>query len=362
MFKEGIKTKSYQKYQCQNGHIFKLKNSDNFFDDSFIEYAVFVYLKSLSLNTTLTILQSYYETNILSKPTLLKLIEIVADNLPSLDEIDDFYHPYRSGFLAFDGVWYKYKGLNFVVLICFDPKTLDIISYLVSNKESFLSYQQLINKTKVKLKNMTIKGFYCDGDRGLIKALKLSFPSSPIQVCVVHKEFRLGQLLPFKRAYKGKTLKDDFRQKVIFFKEKVESIIYAKDKKQAKENLNKLLEFMKKEKDERLKKAYGSLKYNFQYLLTHFDYPDMERDNNIIEGFNSIIKRRLKLLKGFKKPGNIEKYLKLIFLDYRFHELVSSSFLERRKLTPLELTKVVLPPYYNFIKFLRQTFDISFLK
>jgi len=27
----------------------------------------------------------------------------------------------------------------------------------------------------------------------------------------------------------------------------------------------------------------------------------MERDNNIIEGFNSIIKRRLKLLKRFQK-------------------------------------------------------------
>lgn len=103
MFEEGIKIKSFQKYRCQNGHIFKLKNSANFFDDSFIEYVVFVYLKSLSLNTILTILQSYYETNILSKLTLLKLIEIVADKLPSLDEIDNFYHPYRSGFLAFDG-------------------------------------------------------------------------------------------------------------------------------------------------------------------------------------------------------------------------------------------------------------------
>lgn len=135
------------------------------------------------------------------------------------------------------GGWYKYKDLNFVVLIYFDPKTLDIISYLVANKESYSSYQLLINKIKIKLKNITIKGFYCDGNRGLIKALKLDFPFYPIQVCVVHKEFRLGQLLPFKRAFKGKTLKDDFRQKVIFFKEKVESIIYTKDKNRQKKIL-----------------------------------------------------------------------------------------------------------------------------
>jgi transposase-like protein len=360
MFKDGMKTKTYQRYQCNNGHIFKLRDSNNFFDNSFIEYAVIAYLRSLSLNTTLNLLRIYYEQNILTKPTLLKFVETVADRLPSLDEIDALYHPRRSGYLAFDGVWYKYRGLNFVLLVCFDPKTFDIVSYGVFDKECFDSYQKLIAKTLPKLKEIQIKGLYCDGDRGLIKALKFNFPLVPIQVCVVHKEFRLGQLLPFKRAYTGKTLDRKFKEKVVFFKETTEVIIYAPTKQKAEENFVKLQQFMKGETDEKLKKAYGSLKYNFKYILTHFDHPKMERDNNIIEGFNSIIKRRLKLLKGFKKPVNIERYLKLILLDYRFHELLSSRLKERRKLTPLELTQVVLPPYYNFIKLLRQTFHLSF--
>lgn len=362
MFKSGLQVKTYQKYQCSNHHIFKAKNTDSFFDDSFIEYAVIVYLRSLSLNATISILRIYYEQEVLTKPTLLAFIEKVADKLPSLEEIDNLFHPLRSGHLALDGVWYKYRGLNFVLLICFDPKTLDIISYSITEKESHEAYQKLTARVLTKLNDINILGVYCDGDRGLIKAVKLNFPGAPIQTCVVHKEFRLGQLLPFKRAYAGKSLDPEFKEKVRFFKETTESIIYAKTKKEAKANFYQLQKFIVKEKDEKLKKAFGSLKYNFKYLLTHFDHPEMERDNNIIEGFNSIIKRRLKLLKGFKKPINIERYIKLIFLDYRFHELVASKMKQRRKATPLNLAGVQLPPYFNFIKFLRQTFNLSFIK
>ena len=291
---------------------------------------------------------------------MLEFIVTVADRLPDLDDIDNLFHPKRSGYLAFDGVWYKYRRLNFVLLIIFDPVTFDIISHFISKRETFNSYQRLIRKTLPKLETVKVKGLYCDGDRGLIKALKLYFPNTPIQVCVVHKEFRLGQLLPFKRAYLGKSLKPRFKKKVKFFKETAESIIYAETKKEAKENFEKLQEYMAKEKDGKLKKAYGSLKYNFKYILTHFDYPEMERDNNIIEGFNSIIKRRLKLLKGFKKPANIDRYIKLVLLDYRFHEFVESRFVKRRNKTPLELAEVMLSSYYNFIKLLRESLNLSF--
>jgi len=360
MYKEGLKKRLFQRYKCGDGHVFKLRNSNTLFDDSFIEYAVAVYLRSLSLNATIGILRMYYEQDLLTKPTLLDFIEIVSDKLPSLDEIDYLYNPQRSGYIAFDGVWYKWKGLNFVLLVSFDPLTLDVVSYIVSEKESYESYRKLIEKVIPKFKETLVKGLYCDGDRGLIKALNGYFPSIPIQVCVVHKEFRLGQILPFKRAYAGKTIDPGFRRKVVIFKETTEAIIYADTKLKSEENFLKLNNFMKKVKDEKLKKAFGSLRYNFKYILTHFDHPEMERDNNIIEGFNSIIKRRLKLLKGFKKPANIGRYIKLVLLDYRFHELVESRFPERRKSTPLNLAKVDLPSYYNFIKLLRQTFNLSF--
>lgn len=356
----GLRKFIFQAYRCMNGHLFSPGNIHSSFTNSFVEYVVALYLRSLSLNTVIQVVRIQFEKDLLSKQTILECIEKAADKLPSLDDIDNLLHPKRSGFLAFDGVWYRYRGINFVLLVCFDPITFDIVSYLIAEQESLSSYQKLIQRVFPKLKDIPIKGIYCDGDRGLIKAVKLSFPGVPIQVCVVHKEFRLGQLLPFKRAYTSKALAPDFKKKVRFFKEKAESIIYAETKKEAEENFEKLKEFVVKEKDEKFKKAFGSLKYNFKYLLTHFDYPDMERDNNIIEGFNSIIKRRLKLLKGFKKPANIDRYIKLVLLDYRFHELVESRSPKRRNKTPLELSGISLPKYYNFIKYLRETLNLDF--
>lgn len=360
MTKDGIKIFEYQAYRCFNNHFFSENTHQAKFTNSFIEYAVICYLRSFSLNTTIDFLRIQYEKDVLSKQKLLEFIVTVADRLPDLDDIDNLLHPKRSGYLAFDGVWYKYRGLSFVLLIIFDPVTFDIISYCISERETFNSYQRLIQKALPKLETIKVKGLYGDGDRGLIKALKLYFPNTPIQVCVVHKEFRLGQLLPFKRAYIGKTLTWKFKQKVILFKETVESILYAESKEKVQEQLEVLKKFMEKEKDEKFHKAFASLRYNFKYILTHFDHPDMERDNNIIEGFNSIISRRLRLLKGFKKPANIERYIKLILLDYRFHEFVESRFVKRRNKTPLELAGVTLSSYYNFIKLLRESLNLNF--
>lgn len=356
----GLQTFSYQAYRCMNNHLFTPGGKHYSFSNSFIEYVVAAYLKSFSLNAVIQIIRLQFEKDLLSKQTILDFIETVADKLPTLADIDQLFHPKRSGFLAFDGVWYKYRGINFVLLIAFDPITFDVVSYIIAERESFQGYDLLIKSLLRNYQNVKVCGLYGDGDRGLIKALKLHFPNVPIQVCVIHKEFRLGQLLPFKRAYAGKTLPKKFRLRVILFKEAAENILYAGSKKEAEENLEKLKKFMENEKDEKFRKAYGSLKYNFKYILTHFDYPEMERDNNIIEGFNSIISRRLRLLKGFKKPSNIDRYIKLVLLDYRFHELIESRFTKRRSKTPLELSGVFLPEYYNFIKLLREMLSLDF--
>ncbi len=221
----GLQKLIFQTYRCMNGHLFTPSNTHSLFTNSFIEYVAALYLRSLSLNAVIQIIRLQFESNLLTKETILEFIEKVADRLPGLDEIDNLFHPRKSGYLALDGVWYKYRGINFVLLSCFDPVTFDIISYLVCGKESFEAYQKLIKRVSLKLKNVSVKGIYCDGDRGLIKAVKLNFPGIPIQTCVVHKEFRLGQLLPFKRAYTGKSLDPKFKEKVRFFKEGAESII-----------------------------------------------------------------------------------------------------------------------------------------
>ena len=50
-----------------------------------------------------------------------------------------------------------------------------------------------------------------------------------------------------------------------------------------------------------------------------------------------------------------------ILLDYRFHEFVGSDNKRRNGKTPLELTGIILPEYYNFIKLLRESLKLDFI-
>ena len=86
----------------------------------------------------------------------------------------------------------------------------------------------------------------------------------------------------------------------------------------------------------------------------------MHRDNNLLECFNGILKPRLNLMKSFKKEENLDRYLKLFLLEFRFRPLKESRFKERRNQSPLQLGDVYLPDSYNFITFLRKSFNLKF--
>jgi transposase-like protein len=124
--------------------------------------------------------------------------------------------------------------------------------------------------------------------------------------------------------------------------------------------LRELEQFAKENQShQKLKEVIGVIKRNFDLLLTHFDHPEMSPYNNILEGFNHIIKRRTRLMKGFKKPINITRWLKLILLDWRFHPLKETIFAFRRNKSPLQLASVKLPKIYNWLYFVRKNHKIS---
>jgi hypothetical protein len=108
------------------------------------------------------------------------------------------------------------------------------------------------------------------------------------------------------------------------------------------------------------KQSYNSLKHNFVMTLTHFDYEGMERDNNILECFNGCLKPRLKLMRGFKKADNLDRYLNLFLLEYRFRPLRESRFKERRGKSPLQLAGVILEHPYNFLTYLRENLHFTY--
>jgi hypothetical protein len=296
MEKRGKKRRRVQNYRCANGHFFNAQINGRY-TDSFIEWVVFVYLNCLSLNATLDIVRGYYEAEILSKAIILELIEKVADVIPDNDDIDNLFHPQRSGFIALDGVWFKFKGMEIVLLVCFDPETFDIINTVWSLEEDEKAYSRLLLRVIQKLGKLNIKGIYGDGDKGLINSLKLHLPAVPFQVCIVHKEMRMGQSVPVKMVNISRRMDEQTKTLIKKFQELFRSVIYADTKEESLAKLKTLKTFTDYHPQEKFKKAFRSLLHNFKYTTTHFDHPEMERDNNLLECFNGILKPRLKLMR-----------------------------------------------------------------
>ncbi len=359
MTRSGKKVGVIQLYRCSNGHKFQ-ENHLHRWDDSFVEMVVYVYLQCLSLNTTIDIVREMFEEDILSKSLILRFIEVVADSLPTIDDIDYLYYPKRSGYLALDGVWFKLGREQIVLLVCFDPETFDIIEARFEEDETQAGYERLITNTVNKIGATKVKGCYGDGDKGLIMALKHLIPIVPFQACVFHKEMKMGQIVPVKSVRISKKLTPYQKHDIKVFQLLFREVIYAETKDKSVEALERLKKYAKSIQDEKFLKAYRSLVHNFKYTLTHFDYPHMRRDNNLIECFNSCIKPRLRLMKSFKKMLNLNRYLKLFLLEYRFHPLKESRFKDRRGESPLELAGVNLPEFYNFLRFLRKELHLSY--
>ncbi len=317
------------------------------FEYEMIEQAAFMYLRAMSFQSIVDILQSWFNKDVFTKRILIEHIEKLADDLPSHQEVTAWLHPKRSGYYALDGTWMKLQGQDFILLIVLDVSTLDIVSWHVAEEESEASYLTLMKQAHEEI-NGSIKGFFCDGDPGLLKVLKEGYPKVPIQLCVFHKYSRAGQIIPFTHA------KTELDKEI---KRQVEAVLFATTKQEAIEKLAEMQAYAKEHQEyEKLKRIVGVLKRNFDLLLTHFDNPEMSPYNNTLEGFNYLVKRKTRLMKGFKKEDNIERWLKLILLDWRFHKLSSSEFANRRGKSPLELAGCELPKIRNWMVYIRKKY------
>ena len=310
-----------------------------------IEHVTFMYLRSMSFNQVNAILRSFYERDVFTKATLLGHIEQMADRIPDHQAISRWLKPKRSGYYAVDGTWIKCRGEDHVLLILFDVETLDTVAYLVAEDETKEAYMALCELADPEI-SVGKKGFFCDGDPALLAVLQQRYQGVPIQVCVFHKYARLGQVIPFKHCKNA-------IDKAI--KERVEKILFAQSKDDAISSLHQLEQFAKENQHhKKLNEAIGIIHHNFDLLLTHFEHSEMSPYNNVLEGFNHIIKRRIRLMKGFKKDINIDRWIKLLLLDWRFHQLKESAFDDRKNKMPLELARVKLPEIYNWLTFVRK--------
>lgn len=313
-----------------------------------VEHAAFMYLRSLSFNQVIAILGSHYEQTVFTKDRLIDHIEKLADRIPENDQITTWLKPQRSGYYAVDGTWFKYRGRDVVLMFFFDTNTLDIVSYKFALDETYDISIPWFKQVKAELQN-NVKGLYTDGEPGVLKALKEVFPGVPIQLCVFHKYQRSKQIVPFIRP---RTKLD--KQ----IKEYVQKVLFAISKEEALLQMRQLEYFARQHQgEEKLRTIIGILKRNFDLLMTHFEHPEMSAYNNVLEGFNHILKRRIRLMKGFKKPVNIKRWIKLLMIDWRFHPLVETAVKERKNKSPLQLSGAVLPKkVYNWMSFIRKNY------
>lgn len=348
-----------QMYRCGNGHQFS-QQSVSLFTPSFIDHVVYTYLRCLSLNTTIDIIRETYERDVLTKSLILDFIVSVSDALPSPSSFSLLYHPKRSGYIAFDGVWFDYQGGQIVLMVAFDPVTFDIMAALWSHEENALGYLNLMDAIIPDLPIGSWRGIYGDGDKGLLHAWRERCPKVPFQLCIVHKEIRMGQLVPVKSVARSHKMSDDRKTEITDFQHHFQDCLYGESKKECYLSLKRLKEYVDAHPSPAFTQSYRSLKYNFAMTLTHFDYPGMERDNNILECFNGCLKPRLSLMRGFKKADNLDRYLNLFLLEYRFRPLRESRFATRRGKSPLQLAGVLADHPYNFLTYLRENLHLTY--
>ena len=95
-------------------------------------------------------------------------------------------------------------------------------------------------------------------------------------------------------------------------------------------------------RQKKLNKIIGSLRFQKSKLHTRYYHPDLINDTttNHLEGINSFLKERFRLMRGFKKVRNAILLTKLLIYYYRFHKFTSSSLKERNGKCPVELNKV----------------------
>jgi transposase-like protein len=347
----GWSRRKYQKYRCKScGHRFFKIRVIGMYTIKIIEYVTYMYLRSMSFNQVNAILRAFYQRNVFTKAQLIGHIEELTDRVPDHQAVSRWLKPKRSGYYALDGTWLKYRGEDIVLLILFDVETLDTVAYHVADDETEESYTALIKLAWPEI-SVGMKGLFGDGDTGLMAAIAKLFPCVPFQLCVFHKYARIGQLIPFRYTKSKLDLQ---------IKERVEKVLFAESKDDATSALHELELFARENQGYgKLNKAIEVLHYNFELLLTHFDHPEMSPYNNVLEGFNGVLKRRILLMKGFKKDINIDRWIKLLILDWRFHVLKESAFESRRGRMPFELAGVELPEIFNWLTFVRKNYKKS---
>ena len=298
---------------------------------------VFEYLLKRSLQN----IETSKTVGHISKDKILNILLSVSLQLPDIFLLNKKLDIRWSGKFAFDGTFFKISGKLFVLLLCSDFESLDVINYMIAPLENYHYWKKFLEKINYELSKNGIAKFYVtDGKKGLHQALFELYPNVPTQLCTTHKQRRINQIIPqiygdgYDKLFSHlahQAIKAPIKEIYQFYLDILVDFNYSKE----------FLTYPDSRK-QKLKKIIGALR--FQKLKLHTRYYSQEKitdpTTNHLEGINSFLKERIGLMRGFKKLDNTELLIKLLIYYYRFHEFTSSSFKERNGKCPIELNSI----------------------
>jgi len=156
------------------------------------------------------------------------------------------------------------------------------------------------------------KSFTLDGKRGFISRLKIRFPGTPVQMCILHQKMIIRRYITTRpKTDCGRDLKQlmdgilgdnlqDFTSKFTILKNKHKSFLSEKNDNG-------------KFKHGKLRSAIRSIETNIQIIFQYKQYPELNipHTTNYIEGAFSHIKEKINIHRGM----NIERKKRaIIFL------------------------------------------------
>jgi len=212
-------------------------------------------------------------------------------------------------YLLLDGIWEKTKGYgwenNKSVLLCAlgirADGTRKVIGFNLARKEDNESWRTFVASLKARgLSGKSLKLIIADDTAAIKNAVGIAYASVPVQICIAHK---MRNVLAKTKARHKQEMADDL--KIIFA---------AKGKEAALETAQQVAKkwYVKEPA------AIESLRFNFEYCLSYFAFPEelwkKIRTTNILEREFREVRRRIKVFDNtFQHERSTAKYANSIF-------------------------------------------------
>ncbi|BAT71784.1 transposase IS654 family [Thermosulfidibacter takaii ABI70S6] len=179
--------------------------------------------------------------------------------------------------------------------------TREILGFWLSGAEgeSTLIWKEILRESKER-EIRSVELFIADGLAGLQDAIKLEFPGSKFQLCVLHTV--RNSLRKVRRADREAVAED------------LKKIYKAKTKEEARKALQAF-----KGKWRRYPEVARKWEGNFNILTTFMDYPEEIKPyiytTNMLERLMKEVKRRVKVIEVFSTPESAYKIIYLVLAE-----------------------------------------------